>query len=130
MVIIKIQHNFCCMSGEKLSEEKTRTYFSKTVEFALAKEIGELSCFSISKNLGRYLGMPNLHSHVTNKTYHEILDRVDTRLSGWNAKHLSFAERLTLAQAVIQALPIYSVQTTKIPRATQGKIDCIYHRFI
>lgn len=74
--------------------------------------------------------MPNLHSRVTNKTYHEILDRVDTRLSGWNAKHLSFAERLTLAQAVIQALPIYSVQTTKIPRATQGKIDCIYHRFI
>ena len=96
----------------------------------MAKEIGELSGFSISKNLGMYLGMPNLHSRVTNKTYHEILDRVGTRLSEWNAKHLSFAERLTLAQAVIQALPIYSMQTTKILRATQGKIDCIYHRFI
>ena len=59
-----------------------------------------------------------LHGWVTNKTYQEILDRVDKRLLEWNAKHRSFARRLTLAQAVIQALPIYSMQTTMISRGT------------
>ena len=74
--------------------------------------------------------MPLLHGRVTNKTYQEVLDRVDKRLSRWNAKHLSFAGRLTLTQAVIQALPIYSMQTTMIPRSTQEKINRISHRFI
>lgn len=66
-----------------------------------------------------------LHGRVTNKTYEDILDRVDTRLLGCNAKHISFAKKLTLAQVVIQALPIYLMQTIKILRATQEKIDRI-----
>lgn len=97
---------------------------------AVSKKISELSGFSTSKDLGKYLGMPFLHGRVTNKTYQEVLDRVDKRLSGWNAKHLSLAGRLTLTQAVIQALPIYSTQTTMLPRGTQEKINRISRRFI
>lgn len=37
--------------------------------------------------------MPLLHGRVTNKTYEDILDRVDTRLLGCNAKHLSFTKK-------------------------------------
>ncbi|KAK9195305.1 hypothetical protein WN943_003425 [Citrus x changshan-huyou] len=129
-VVIKALNNFCNMFGEKVSTEKTRLYFSKNVEPALSKKISELSGFSTSKNLGKYLGMPLLHGRVTNKTYQEILDRVDKQLSGWNVKHLSFVGRLTFTQAVIQALPIYSMQTTVIPRGTQAKINHISHRFI
>lgn len=71
-----------------------------------------------------------LHGRVTNKTYEDILDRVDTRLLGCNAKHLSFTKKLTLAQVVIQAFLIYLMQTIKILRATQEKIDRICHCFI
>ena len=68
-MVIKALNNFCNISGEKVSTEKTRLYFSKNVEPALSKKISELSGFSISKNLGKYLGMPLLHGRVTNKTY-------------------------------------------------------------
>ena len=85
--------------------------------------------FSFQK-LKKYLDMSLLHGRVTNKTYKDILDRVDTRLLGCNTKHLSFTKKLTLAQVVIQALPIYLMQTIKILRATQEKIDRICRCFI
>lgn len=59
------------MSGEKVSKDKTQIY--------LSKEIGEITGFSVSKNLGKYLRMQLLHNQVTNNTYQEVLDQVDKR---------------------------------------------------
>lgn len=42
-MIIEVLDNFCNILGEKVSKEKTRIYFSKNVEHALSKEVGELS---------------------------------------------------------------------------------------
>ncbi|KAH9722591.1 putative ribonuclease H protein [Citrus sinensis] len=52
------------------------------------------------------------------------------RLTGWNAAHLSFAGRVTLAQSVIQAMPIYAMQTTLLPSSVWNRIDKSCRRFI
>ena len=44
--------------------------------------------------------------------------------------HLFLAGRITLAQSVIQAIPIFSMQTTRIPHGILDKIDRISRRFI
>ncbi|KAH9665427.1 putative ribonuclease H protein [Citrus sinensis] len=77
-----------------------------------------------------YLGVPLLHSRVNKATYQSILDKVDMRLSGWNAAHLSFAGRVTLAQSVIQAMPIYAMRTTMLPSSVRHRIDKCCRRFI
>ena len=71
-----------------------------------------------------------LHSRVTKATYQEILDKVQQGLSGWNAKHLSLAGRITLAQSIIQALPVYAMQSTKILASVLTKIDQSCKHFI
>ena len=86
--------------------------------------------FLVTKNLDKFLGMPILHSRVTKATYQEILDKVQPRLSGWNAKHLSLASKITLTQSIIQALPIYAMQSTKIPASVLTKIDQTCKHFI
>ncbi|KAH9735402.1 putative ribonuclease H protein [Citrus sinensis] len=86
--------------------------------------------FSVTDNLGRYLGMPLLHSRVFKNTYQGIVDTVERRLSGWNASHLSLAGRITLAQSVIQAVPIYAMQTTSLPVYVKAKIDQACKKFI
>lgn len=93
-----------------------------------AKKIGSLLGFSITKNLGKYL--PLLHSWVSKHTYEEIVDKVESRLSGWNATHLSLAGRVTLAQFVLQAIPIYAMQTTQLPLGVINKIDQACKKFI
>ncbi|KAL9408205.1 hypothetical protein AB3S75_046705 [Citrus x aurantiifolia] len=74
--------------------------------------------------------MPVIHSRVNKQTYQEILDKVNKRLSWWNAMHLSLAGRLTLTQLVIQTIPIYAMQTTKIPSGIRDKIDQACRHFI
>ena len=95
-----------------------------------AQLIGDALRFSATNDLGCYLGMTLIHSRINRATYQSILDKVDMRLTGWNAAHLSFAGRVTLAQSVIQAMPIYAMQTTLFPSLVRYKIDKSCHRFI
>lgn len=109
---------------------KTNLFFSPNVPASVARSIGKTFSFTITDNLGRYLGMPFLHSRVTKNTYQEIVDKVEKRMSTWNASHLSLAGRITLAQSILQAIPIYAMQTTCLPSSVKNKIDQACRRFL
>ena len=111
-IIDAVLENYCRSSEAKFNKSKTKVFFSKNVLSRDAQLIGDALGFSATKDLGCYLGMPLIHSRVNKATYQSILDKVDMRLTGWNAAHLSFARRVTLAQSVVQAMPIYAMQTT------------------
>lgn len=55
---------------------------------------------------------------------------MEQRLSGWNVSHLSLARRITIAQSILQALPIYAMQSTDLPAGIKLKIDQACKRFI
>ncbi|KAL9411411.1 hypothetical protein AB3S75_045078 [Citrus x aurantiifolia] len=74
--------------------------------------------------------MSLLHDRVSKKTYQGIIDKIDQQLSGWAAKQLFLAGRVTLAQSVLQAIPIYAMQTTYLPSSVRVKIDQLCRRFI
>lgn len=69
--------------------------------------ISSLLGFSVTEDLGKYLGIPLQHFRVSNSRYNELVDKVEKRLPGWTASHLSRAGHITLAQSVLQAIPIY-----------------------
>ncbi|KAH9666870.1 reverse transcriptase domain-containing protein [Citrus sinensis] len=129
-VLNDVVENFCRSSGARVSNQKTQVFFSKNVPVTLANGIGKALGFSVTNNLGRYLGMPLLHDRVSKKTYQSIIDKIDQRLSGWAAKQLSLAGRVTLTQSVLQAIPIYAMQTTYLPSSVRVKIDQLCRRFI
>lgn len=133
-LIKQILDLFCRCSGQKLSEEKTRIYFSKNVGRHVRQEICQEICqesgFQMTEDLGKYLGVPILHEKVNRRSFQFILDKVDQRLSTWKVKSLSFAGRVTLTKAVIQALPSYVMQFAHIPRFICDEIDKRCRRFV
>lgn len=129
-VLSSVLDSFCYSSGAKVNNTKTQVFFSKNVSHKEAHNIGKLLGYTKSKDLGKYLGMPLLHSRVTKKTYQDIIKKVDKRLSGWNALHLSLAGRVTLAHSVIQVVPIYAMQTSNLPSRVKNKIDHACKSFI
>lgn len=122
-VLSSVLDSFCYSSGAKVNNTKTQVFFSKNVSHIEANNIGKLLGSTTSKDLGKYLGMPLLHSRVTKKTYQDIIGKVDKRLSGQNALHLSLAGRVTLAHSVIQVVPIHAMQTSNLPSRVKNKID-------
>ena len=49
---------FAASSGQKISREKTRIYFSKNVHHSRSLEIANDFGFSLTGDLGKYLGVP------------------------------------------------------------------------
>ena len=128
-VINAVLDEFCRSFGEKINRIKTNIFFSSNVPANVARSIGKTFGFTITKNLGRYLGIPLLHSRVTTTTYQEIVDKVEKRMSTWNTSHLSLAGRITLAQSILQAIPIYAMQTTCLPSRVKNKVDQACRQF-
>ena len=113
-----------------MNKSKTQVYFSKNISGAVAGRLGRELGYTITKDLGNYLGMPLLHRRVSKQTYQGILDKIQQRLSGWAASQLSFVGRITLTQSVLQAIPIYAMQTTNLPASIKTKIDQVCRRFL
>ena len=105
-VIEAVLDNYCRSSEARVNKLKTKAYFSKNVATREANLIGTTLGVLVTNNLGDYLGMPLIHSRVNKDTYQSILDKVEKRRTGWNAAHLSFAGRVTLAQSVLQAMHV------------------------
>lgn len=93
--------------------------------------LSELSHIPLTSDLGCYLGAPILHGRVTKSTYNGLIDEVrKKRLSGWKADHLSMAGRTTLVQSITSSLPVYLMQTTRLPEVVCNKIDQLNRNFL
>ncbi|XP_004306074.1 PREDICTED: putative ribonuclease H protein At1g65750-like [Fragaria vesca subsp. vesca] len=84
----------------------------------------------LTNDLGKYLGMPLIHSRVNKHTYDGIFDQVQSRLSSWKSKVLSMAGRLTLIQSVSSAIPNYAMQTAKFPVSLCENLDKLNRNFL
>ncbi|XP_061367828.1 uncharacterized protein LOC133310843 [Gastrolobium bilobum] len=122
-VVNQVLRVFALSSGQNISLDKTRVFFSKNVGFNKSKEISECLGIRSTPNLGKYLGVYLNHSRVTKASFGHVMDRVKSRLSSWNAKSLSLAGRLTLVKSVMAAMPNYAMQTAWIPKSMCENIE-------
>jgi hypothetical protein len=80
--------------------------------------------------MGKYLGMPLIHSKISKHTYAAVLDKVQSRLAGWKSKTLNLAGRLTLIQSISCSIPTYTMQTAKLPASTCNMLDKLNREFL
>ncbi|PNX97917.1 ribonuclease H [Trifolium pratense] len=128
--VIDTLNKFCTLSGQEVSQEKTSIYFSKNVSREMRNKLLRISGFKEANSMGRYLGVPLLGRAPKRNDFQYLVDQVETKLAGWKAKQLSFAGRVTLAKSVLEAIPIYPMMTTRIPKTCLSDIQRIQRSFI
>ncbi|XP_061998979.1 uncharacterized protein LOC133716290 [Rosa rugosa] len=106
---------FCSLSGQAVNYEKSMIFCSPNTCKRIAVDISKICGSPLTNDLGKYLGMPLIHSRVNKNTYASIFDKIQCRLSSWKSKVLSMAGRLTLVQSVTSAIPNYAMQTARLP---------------
>ncbi|CAN1163134.1 Putative ribonuclease H protein At1g65750 [Linum perenne] len=129
-VIQKCLDDFGGASGQRVSKEKSRIYFSKNVSSNLQREISGILGMPTTTNLGRYLGVPIIHGRALNAHYKFLLENLDSKLAGWKRETLSLAGRVTLAVSVLNAMPSYAMQTAVLSDAICDKIDQRIRSFV
>jgi len=108
-VIQSVLEKCCIASGQKVSLEKSKIYFSDNVSRELGQQISNESGIKSTKELGKYMGMPILQKRINKATFGDILERVSTRLAGWRGRTLSLAGRVTLIKSVISSILVHTI---------------------
>ncbi|OMO67719.1 reverse transcriptase [Corchorus olitorius] len=82
---------FCLASGAKVSLEKSRMYITPKASGGNARLVSSILGIGTTNDLGKYLGIPLVHKKVGGALYRELINKVNTRLSGWKSKVLNIA---------------------------------------
>jgi hypothetical protein len=110
--------------------DKSSIFFSRNVSAAKRANLTTQSGLKETTQLGKYLGVPALGKSPRVHDFQYLVENVKARLAGWKAKQLSLAGRITLAKSVIQAIPIYPMMSTPIPKSCLKEIEKVQRAFI
>ena len=106
VAIEEVLESFCELSGQKISNEKSRVYFSPSVNQDSQEGLCEILGFKPTSSLGKYMGFPIKHKG-TQQNFGFILDRMKSKMAGWKSNLLSLAGRIVLTQSVTSTTPSY-----------------------
>ena len=128
--IKKVLSQFCKESGQLVSAEKSRIYFSPNVLPSVKEDICEVLDIYVTSCIGKYLDFPLNHKGAARNRYNFIVERVILKLSGWKAKFLSFAGRTVLIKSIMDAIPNHVMQGVALSSHLCEKTDKINRDFL
>ncbi|XP_050258784.1 uncharacterized protein LOC126703748 [Quercus robur] len=129
-IIRDVLDEFCAVSGQTISDSKSKVYFSPNVDQDSRESLSDILGFVSTSNLGKYLGIPIKHPNSSSQEFNFILDRVKGKLVGWKANLLSLAGRAVLVQSSTSTIPSYAMQCSYLPdRILQG-VDRVNRNFL
>lgn len=81
LILKKILDVFCNSSGQRVSGEKTKIFFSNNVQWQDREDIANILGYRRALDLGKYLGVPLHHGRVSKQNYQFVIDKIKQRLS-------------------------------------------------
>ncbi|KAH1083647.1 hypothetical protein J1N35_023408 [Gossypium stocksii] len=132
VTLIKIfLEEFSALSSHKVNARKTQVCFSSNVEDESTDSLASLLRFQSVNDHGRYLGAPPFQKRIMRRVFHFVINKIRSRLNGWDAKLLSMDILLRIA-AIRAPLNITSddvcvwsnsasVLVRYVPRALYGR---------
>lgn len=88
-----------------------------------------LSC-KVGSFPGAYLGLLLCSGKAGKSIWNPLVERVEKRLSVWNAKYLSLGGRITLTKAVLSSLSVYYLSVLKCPASFASRIEKLGRDFL
>ncbi|OAY66433.1 LINE-1 retrotransposable element ORF2 protein [Ananas comosus] len=115
-------------SGMKINREKSELYYIGQIEGRAARLANLLEC-KVGTLPTTYLGFPLSPRRPTKAVWTEIIQKIQRRIEGWQAKLLSRGGRLILVNAVLTNLPLYFLSVFKAPKWVIKRIEALRRDF-
>ena len=80
--IVKVLENFCSLSGQKVSQAKSRIFFSRNVSDRTKHNVCVRLGFPSTISLGKYLGFPIIHKGRSASDFHFLMEKIQAKLAG------------------------------------------------
>ena len=129
LAVRDVLDSFCSLLEQKVSNAKSRVFFSPNVNPDTRANLCEILEFQSTPTLDKYLGFPMKHSSMR-QDFGFIIERIQISLAGWKANLLSFAGRLVLTQSVITTITNYAMQCVALPSKVLHSVDKLSQDFL
>ncbi|KAK4381248.1 hypothetical protein Sango_2986300 [Sesamum angolense] len=113
---------FATFSGLKVNPAKSQIIFSRAVQ-QQRQQLLDCVGFQEGSLPIKYLGIPLTSSRLTLADCRPLIDKVDTRLAGWNHQNLSYAGRLQLIKSVLSTLHTYWASVFILPKGVLKMLE-------
>ncbi|KAL0302793.1 UNVERIFIED_CONTAM: LINE-1 reverse transcriptase [Sesamum angustifolium] len=100
---------FAALSGLNVNPEKSQIIISRSVQHDRRLMVEYLG-FQEGLLPVKYLGVPLNSSRLTVADCRPLINKIDTRLAGWNQQNLSYAGRVQLIKSVLSTLHTYGLR--------------------
>ena len=111
-----ILQQFCDCSGQIVSVTKSRLWFSPNTTRHQKEQVAGIFGIPTTDHIGTYRGTPIFTTSWTATSYQYLVDKIQMKIEGWQAKYLSMVGKATLIKSAVTSIPIYIMQTTLLPQ--------------
>lgn len=118
---------FEAMSGLKVNFHKSSLVGVNINDSWLSEAASVLGC-KVGKIPFLYLGLSIGGDPRRLLFWEPVVDRIKSRLSGWQSRFLSFGGRLILLKYVLTALPVYALSFFKAPTCIISSIESLFNK--
>ena len=115
------------MSGLKINFSKSEVIMISQDSEKTLRYAEMFNCATESWPI-KYLGVPVSRNRIQISNWLPLVEKIAKRLDGWKGGALSLGGRLTLLNACLSSIPIYSMSMYLLPKTILKKIDCIRKR--
>ncbi|KAL3534873.1 hypothetical protein ACH5RR_003334 [Cinchona calisaya] len=118
-----ILDDFTKVSGFSINFDKSRILFSNNTSETVKNAICSFLNIIHTEDLGKYLDFPQHNGKLSPRHTRFILDKVKSKLVGWQTNMVSFAGRKAIVQQVSLAIPSNYMQYDALPMSLCDDID-------
>ena len=117
------------ISGLKVNLDKSSIYDINLDHVHLSRLAEMLNCKAFSWPI-LYPGLPLGGNPKTCGFWDPVIEKISSRLDGWQKAYLSFGGRITLIQSCLSHLPSYFLSLFKMPATVAAKIERLQRDFL
>ncbi|KAL0302134.1 UNVERIFIED_CONTAM: Retrovirus-related Pol polyprotein from type-2 retrotransposable element R2DM [Sesamum calycinum] len=115
---------FASLSGLHTNPQKSQLIFSKAAS-GLRDSLLETLGFQEGHLPVRYLGLPLISARLSIADCQPLLQKIDSRIKGWEGVQLSFAGRVQLIKSVLVSLEVYWAMAFILPKGIINEMKTI-----
>ncbi|XP_042939340.1 uncharacterized protein LOC122274360 [Carya illinoinensis] len=127
--VMRILTQYELASGQKLNKEKSSIYFSKNTPSENKSTILKIAGVNATDSFEKYLGLPTMVGRTKIASFHNLIDRVWTRVTNWKTNSLSIVGKEILVKSVLQAIPTYTMEVFLLPQSIINRLDQLLRKF-
>lgn len=124
-----ILDTFSEASGTTINTSKSQIFFFHT-PIPTQRIISRIIGFTQAKLRSQYLGTPLIDSALKHVSWHQLIEKMESRLLSWTYRTLNMASRLVLIKVVLQSFPLYLFLVLAALKWVLKRIRNLQHNFL